>query len=118
MFQKVTLENDVHILTEAVPHVRSVAVGFFVDVGSRYEPPEINGVSHFIEHMMFKGTERRTAKDIAETLDAVGGQLNAFTTKEYTCYYARVLDEHFDLAVDLLSDMIFASKFDINDIDR
>ena len=118
MFQKVTLENDVHILTEAVPHVRSVAVGFFVDVGSRYEPPEINGVSHFIEHMMFKGTERRTAKDIAETLDAVGGQLNAFTTKEYTCYYARVLDEHFDLAVDLLSDMIFASKFEITDIDR
>ena len=67
---------------------------------------------------MFKGTERRSAKDIAETLDAVGGQLNAFTTKEYTCYYARVLDEHFDLAVDLLSDMIFASKFEITDIDR
>lgn len=118
MFQKVTLENEVQILTEVVPHVRSVAVGFFVDVGSRYEPPEISGVSHFIEHMMFKGTTQRTAKDIAETLDAVGGQLNAFTTKEYTCYYARVLDEHFSLAVDLLSDMLFASKFEITDIDR
>lgn len=118
MFQKVTLENEVHILTEVVPHVHSVAVGFFVDVGSRYEPPETSGVSHFIEHMMFKGTAKRTAKDIAEALDAVGGQLNAFTTKEYTCYYARVLDEHFDLAVDLLSDMLFESKFDATDIDR
>ena len=67
---------------------------------------------------MFKGTARRTAKDIAEALDAVGGQLNAFTTKEYTCYYARVLDEHFELAVDLLSDMLFASKFDLSDLDR
>lgn len=118
MYQKVTLDNNVHILTEKVPHVRSVALGFFVDVGSRDENPEINGVSHFIEHMMFKGTEKRTAKDIAEALDAVGGQLNAFTTKEYTCYYARVLDEHFDLAVDLLSDMLFGSKFEAQDIDR
>lgn len=118
MFQKVTLDNNVQILTEHVPHVRSVAVGFWVDVGSRDENPEINGISHFIEHLMFKGTERRTAKDIAEALDAVGGQLNAFTTKEYTCYYARVLDEHLDLAVDLLSDMLFESKFDAADIDR
>ncbi|MDD4237187.1 MAG: pitrilysin family protein [Desulfotomaculaceae bacterium] len=118
MFQKVTLDNNVHILTEDVPHVRSVAVGFFVDVGSRDEDNEVSGVSHFIEHLMFKGTKRRTAKDIAETLDAVGGQLNAFTTKEFTCYYARVLDEHFDLAVDLLSDMFFDSKFELQDIDR
>jgi len=118
MYQKVALNNNVHILTEEVPHVRSVAVGFWVDVGSRDENPEINGISHFIEHLMFKGTRRRTAKDIAEALDAVGGQLNAFTTKEYTCYYARVLDEHFDLAVDLLSDMLFESKFNARDIDR
>lgn len=118
MYQKVTLDNNVHILTEKVPHVRSVAVGFWVGVGSRYEDQEVNGISHFIEHMMFKGTARRTAKQIAEDLDAVGGQLNAFTTKEYTCYYARVLDEHFDLAIDVLSDMIFASKFDAQDIDR
>jgi predicted Zn-dependent peptidase len=118
MFNLVTMDNNTQILTETVPHVRSVSIGFFVDTGSRYESPDINGSSHFIEHLMFKGTNRRTAKDIAEELDAVGGQLNAFTTKEYTCYYARVLDEHFDLAVDLLGDMIFASKFDPVDIDR
>ncbi len=118
MYRKVTLDNNVHILTEDVPHVRSVAVGFWVDVGSRDENVEVNGVSHFIEHLMFKGTNHRTAKEIAETLDAVGGQLNAFTTKEYTCYYARVLDEHIDLAVDLLSDMIFESKFEPQDVDR
>ncbi|MCG9967756.1 insulinase family protein [Pelotomaculum terephthalicicum JT] len=118
MFHKVTLDNNIHILLEQVPHVRSVALGFWVDVGSRYESSENNGISHFIEHLLFKGTERRTAKQIAETLDAVGGQLNAFTTKEYTCYYARVLDEYFDLAVDLLSDMLFYSKFAPDDIDR
>lgn len=118
MYQKVTLKNNVHILTENVPHVRSVAIGFWVNVGSRDENSEINGISHFIEHMVFKGTQKRTAKEIAETLDAVGGQLNAFTTKEYTCYYARVLDEHFDLAVDLLGDMLFQPRFDAQDIDR
>ncbi len=118
MFKLVTLDNKIQILTEHIPHVRSVSVGFFVDTGSRYEVPEINGASHFIEHMLFKGTRQRTAKDIAEELDAVGGQLNAFTTKEFTCYYARVLDEHFDLALDLLSDMFINSKFDLQDIDR
>lgn len=118
MFHKVTLDNNTCILVEQVPHVRSVAVGFWVDVGSRHENSNNNGVSHFIEHLMFKGTERHTAKQIAEALDAVGGQLNAFTTKEYTCYYAKVLDEHFDLAVELLSDMLFYSKFASADIDR
>ncbi|MCL2766411.1 MAG: insulinase family protein [Peptococcaceae bacterium] len=118
MFHKTVLDNNTHILVENVPHVRSVAVGFWVDVGSRYEVDENNGVSHFIEHLLFKGTEKRTAKQIAEALDAVGGQLNAFTTKEYTCYYARVLDEHFELAVDLLSDMLFNSKFAQEEIDR
>lgn len=118
MFNMVTLDNKTQILTETVPHVRSVSIGVFVDTGSRYEAPDMNGSSHFIEHLMFKGTNRRSAKDIAEELDAVGGQLNAFTTKEYTCYYARVMDEHFDLAVDLLGDMLFESKFDPVDIDR
>jgi predicted Zn-dependent peptidase len=98
--------------------VRSVAVGIWVDVGSRDERDEQAGISHFIEHLMFKGTTRRSAKDIAEELDAVGGQLNAFTTKEYTCYYARLLDEYFPLAVDLLSDMVLNSRFDPSDIDR
>ncbi len=118
MVKRVALDNNLHILTEHIPNVRSVSIGFFVDTGSRYESPEINGVSHFIEHMMFKGTRKRTAKDIAEELDAVGGHLNAYTTKEYTCYFARVLDEYFDLAVDLLSDMLFESRFNASDIDR
>lgn len=118
MYQKNTLDNGIVVLTEHVPHVRSVAVGVWVGVGSRDESDEVMGVSHFIEHMMFKGTERRTAKNIAETLDAVGGQLNAFTTKEYTCYYSRVLDEFFDLAVDLLGDMLLNSRFAEGDIDR
>lgn len=118
MIQKVTLENGVHILTEDLTHVRSVVLGIWVGVGSRDETPDVAGLSHFIEHLMFKGTENRTAKQIAEALDAVGGQLNAFTTKEYTCYYARVLDEHFDLAVDVLTDMLFGSRFEPNDIDR
>ncbi len=118
MYNLVTMDNNTQIITEAVPHVRSVSIGFFVGTGSRYETPDINGASHFIEHLMFKGTSRRTPRDIAEELDAVGGQLNAFTTKEYTCYYARVLDEHFDLAVDLLGDMLFESKFAPGDIDR
>ncbi|MEW5952955.1 MAG: pitrilysin family protein [Bacillota bacterium] len=118
MYQQTILDNGIVILSEKVPHVRSVAVGIWVDVGSRDEPDQLMGISHFIEHMMFKGTARRTAKDIAETLDAVGGQLNAFTTKEYTCYYSRVLDEFFDLAVDLLGDMLLNSRFGAEDIDR
>lgn len=118
MIQVTELANGFKILTEHIPHVRSVAVGIWVDVGSRDENYQLAGISHFIEHLMFKGTTRRSAKDIAEELDAVGGQLNAFTTKEYTCYYARLLDEHFPLAVDLLSDMVLNSRFDQEDIDR
>ncbi len=118
MIKKTTLDNGICLLTEDIAHVRSVAVGVWVNVGSRDESDEIAGISHFIEHLMFKGTGKRTAKQIAEALDAVGGQLNAFTTKEYTCYYAKVLDEHFDLALDVLSDMIFNSKFAPRDIDR
>ncbi len=118
MIRKTVLDNGIQLLTEDIAHVRSVAVGVWVNVGSRYEEDEIAGITHFIEHLMFKGTEKRTAKQIAEALDAVGGQLNAFTTKEYTCYYAKVLDEHFELALDVLSDMLFNSKFAVPDIDR
>ncbi|WP_027718236.1 M16 family metallopeptidase [Desulfovirgula thermocuniculi] len=118
MYQAVKLDNGVTILTESIPHVRSVVLGIWVNVGSRDESPAVAGVSHFIEHMMFKGTARRTAREIAEALDAVGGQLNAFTTKEYTCYYARVLDEHLDLAIDVLEDMLFHSRFAAEDIER
>ena len=118
MINKIKLDNGVNLLTEDIPHVRSVAVGIWVNVGSRDESGSVAGISHFIEHLMFKGTENRTAKEIAEALDAVGGQLNAFTTKEYTCYYAKVLDEHFELALDILTDMLFNSKFDSADIDK
>lgn len=118
MIRIAELANGVKILTENIPHVRSVAVGIWVDVGSRDESNDLAGITHFIEHLMFKGTAGRSAKDIAEELDAVGGQLNAFTTKEYTCYYAKVLDEHLLLAVDLLSDMLLNSRFDEVDIDR
>lgn len=118
MYKKDTLPNGVRIVTEEIPHVRSAAIGIWVGAGSRYEDEGNNGVAHFIEHMLFKGTARRTAKDIAETLDAVGGQLNAFTSKEYTCYYAKVLDEHLDVAIDLLSDMYFFSLFREEDITR
>ncbi|MDO7787480.1 M16 family metallopeptidase [Desulforamulus aquiferis] len=117
-YQKEVLPNGVRILSQQVPHVRSVALGIWVDVGSRDESDSTAGISHYIEHMLFKGTHNRTAKQIAEELDAVGGQLNAFTTKEYTCYYAKVLDEHFGLAVDILTDMLFNSKIDEQDVER
>lgn len=110
-YAKIRLKNGVRILTEKVPGVRSVAVGIWVGVGSRHEDEKTAGITHFIEHLLFKGTEKRTAANIAETLDSVGGQLNAFTTKELTCYYAKTLDEHFDLALDVLTDMFFNSTF-------
>ena len=118
MIEIAELANGVRVLTEKIPHVHSASIGVWVDVGSRDENDDQAGVTHFIEHLMFKGTQKRSAKDIAEELDAVGGQLNAFTTKEYTCYYARVLDEHLPLAADLLGDMLFHSRFDEVDIDR
>lgn len=116
-YKKSILSNGVRVVSENIPYVRSVAVGIWVGAGSRFESDEYSGISHFLEHLFFKGTEKRTAKDIAESLDAVGGQLNAFTTKEYTCYYAKVLDEHLDLALDVLADMFYNSKFNEKDIE-
>lgn len=118
MLQTQVLDNGVTIITEEIPYVRSVSIGFWVGAGSRHEDPTLGGVSHFIEHMLFKGTERRSAKEIANTIDAIGGQLNAFTGKEYTCFYARVLDEHLPIAVDVLSDMFFHSRFSPEDFIR
>ncbi|RCX13873.1 putative Zn-dependent peptidase [Anaerobacterium chartisolvens] len=117
MFRKLTLENGVRVVCEKIDHVRSVSVGIWVGTGSRNESRENNGISHFIEHMLFKGTQRRSAKDIAESIDNIGGQLNAFTGKECTCYYTKTLDTHFEFALDVLSDMFFNSKFDKRDID-
>lgn len=118
MYETSTLENGVRVVTERVPYAQSVALGIWVDTGARDEANENAGISHFIEHLLFKGTERRTAQEIAEALDAVGGQLNAFTDKEYTCYYVKVLPEHTDLALDVLSDMLQNSVFDPEEIDR
>ena len=112
MYRQVTLPNGARLLTEAVPGARSAALGFFVGVGSRHEGAKENGAAHFIEHMLFKGTQRRTAAQLAKDTDAIGGQFNAYTTKEHTCFYARTLDSHLDQGLDILEDMLFHSKFD------
>lgn len=116
MYEKLTLPNGVRIVYEHIDHVRSVSVGIFVGVGSRSERPSENGAAHFIEHMLFKGTQTRTASELAFEMDAVGGQINACTTRESTCFYARVLDSHLDRAVDILCDMFFNSRFDEKDV--
>ncbi|MBP2650272.1 MAG: ptrA [Firmicutes bacterium] len=118
MYCKSTLSNGLRVVSEAIPYVKSATVGIWVGTGSRNEHEYNHGISHFLEHLMFKGTDNRSARDIAETVDAVGGQLNAFTAKEYTCYYMKVLDTHVDLAMDILSDMLLASKFGAEDINR
>jgi predicted Zn-dependent peptidase len=112
MYRKDTLSNGIRVVSETLPKSRSVSIGVWVKVGSRHEPPEIGGVSHFIEHLFFKGTEKRTAKDIAIEMDSIGGEMNAFTSQETTTYYAKVVDEHLPVAIDLLSDILLGSKFD------
>lgn len=118
MYEKITLENGVRIVYEHMPHVRSACVGIWVGTGSRNEKSTQSGAAHFIEHMLFKGTKTRTAAQLAGEMDAIGGQINAYTTRESTCYYARVLDIHLDKAVELLGDMFFSSNFDPADIDN
>jgi predicted Zn-dependent peptidase len=117
-YRKTTLENGVRIVTEEVPSVRSVSLGIWVRSGSRFEQPEFNGICHFIEHMLFKGTERRSAYDIAREIDSVGGVLNAFTSKELTSFYCRVLSDNLELAVDLLGDIFLNSSFPEEEIER
>lgn len=111
MIVKHTLSNGVRIVAEQIPHVRSVSVGLWVGTGSRFESHDNNGISHFLEHMFFKGTKCRTARQLAEAFDEIGGEVNAFTSKELTCYYAKVLSEHFHVAIDILADMFFESCF-------
>lgn len=103
---------------ENIPTVRSVAIGIWIHAGSRNENEKNNGISHFLEHMFFKGTETRSAREIAESFDSIGGQVNAFTSKEYTCYYAKVLDEHAKYALDVLADMFFNSTFDEEELKK
>src|SRR5919204_1838459 len=116
-FQRSELPGGLRVLTERMPGVRSVALGIWAGVGSRDETPRQAGASHYLEHLLFKGTERRSAQEIAEVMDAVGGELNAFTFKEYTCFYARTLDHDLPLAVDVLVDMLRASKLAKADVD-
>jgi predicted Zn-dependent peptidase len=104
--RRTVLPSGLRVLTEAVPAMRSVSFGVWVEVGSRDEAPRLSGVSHFLEHLLFKGTRRRSALDISATIEAVGGETNAFTTKEYTCFYARVLDAHLPLAIDVICDLV------------
>ena len=113
-----TLENGMRIVSENWPQLETVAVGVWVDLGSRHETEELNGVAHFLEHMMFKGTERRTARDIAEEIEAVGGQMNAYTSRDYTTYYTKVMKEDLPLAVDLLADILQHSQFDTEETRR
>ena len=118
MYDQIKLPNGLTIIGERLPHFRSVSVGVWISAGSQYETREENGLSHFLEHMLFKGTEKRTARDIAEAMDAVGGNLNAFTAKECTCFYAKVIDEHTELALDVLSDMVLHSTFDETELSK
>jgi predicted Zn-dependent peptidase len=104
--RRTVLPNGLRILTEAVPAMRSASFGIWVAVGSRDESPQLSGVSHFLEHLLFKGTRRRSALEISAAIEAVGGETNAFTTKEYTCYYARMLDEDLPLAIDVICDLV------------
>ena len=116
--KKTILPNGVRILTLKMPHVRSVSMGVWVNVGARDESPAENGLSHFIEHMIFKGTEKRSAFQIAKEFDAIGGQTNAFTGMETTCYHARVVDAHLETMVDILSDIFLNSTFDPLEVAR
>ncbi len=117
MYELITLPNGVRLVTEAVPGLRSCAIGIWVGTGSRHEAAKESGAAHFIEHMLFKGTPSRTAADIARETDAIGGQINAFTTKECTCYYARVLDSHVEQVLDILFDMVYHSSFAQSDVE-
>src|SRR2546425_4282283 len=111
------LDSGLRVLTERMPDVRSVTIGFWVAAGSRDEEPRVAGVSHFLEHLLFKGTDTRTAKEIADAVDAVGGEMNAFTTKEYTAFYTRLVDADLDLGLDILSDIMWAPAFRPDEIE-
>jgi len=118
VYAKTTLPNGLRVITETMPSVRSATVGIWADVGSSLETAEHRGISHLVEHMLFKGTSRRSARAIAETMDGVGGNLNAFTDKETTCYYAKVIDRHVPLALDVLADMFLHSTFDPQELSK
>jgi len=118
MYHKSTLPNGIRVVSERLPHLKSISLGVWIGTGSRHESMDNHGISHFIEHLIFKGTERRSAQELAEEVDAIGGQINAFTAKEYTCFYMKVLDHYLDFAAEILEDMIFHSRFEQTDIEK
>jgi predicted Zn-dependent peptidase len=117
-YQKTTLANGLIVVTETIPHIHSVSIGVWIRSGSRQETKDNKGIAHFLEHIMFKGTKKRSAREIARSLESVGGYLNAFTSKEQTCYYAEVLDSQLPRAVDILSDMLGNSLFSLKEIEK
>ena len=118
MVTREVLDTGLRLITETMPHVRSVSLGVWLTRGSRHETADRSGIAHFVEHMLFKGTGTRTAEDIAQAIDSIGGQLDAFTAKEYASYYIKVLDEHLPMAVDLLSDIVMNPNFAVEDLDK
>ncbi|MFH2054867.1 MAG: pitrilysin family protein, partial [bacterium] len=117
-YRRSELESGIRVVTERMPSLKSISLGVWFDVGSRNETAAVNGISHFIEHMTFKGTATRDAREIAHSLESLGGTLNAFTSREYTCYYARLLDEHLDTALDILADILTNSLFAEEEVER
>jgi len=118
MVTREVLDTGLRLITETMPHVRSVSIGVWLTRGSRHEVEPQSGIAHFVEHMLFKGTATRTAEDIAQEIDSIGGQLDAFTAKEYASYYIKVLDEHLPLAIDILSDIVRNPAFSAEDVER
>src|SRR5213078_1435871 len=118
MHQITRLPNQLTIATAEMPHMASVSVGLWVGVGGRYEPASLNGVSHFIEHMLFKGTQKRSAKEISQAVEGIGGYLNAFTGEESTCFDSKGRQECFDELLDVLADMFLNSRFDPVEIEK
>lgn len=118
LYQKIVLHNGIRIVTEKIPYLRSVSIGIWINSGSRDEEDKNSGISHFLEHLAFKGTEKRSAMQIAFEMDSIGGQIDAFTSREYTCYSAKVLDEHLPVAIELLSDILLNSTLKPADIDK
>lgn len=118
MFEKTTLKNGIRVITERMPELHSVSVGFWVAAGSRHEEIRLGGISHFLEHMLFKGTHSRSASDLAREIDSVGGVLNAFTDREFCCYYAKVLGDKLPRAVEILADLLLNSVFDPQEIEK
>ena len=118
MYQKTVLNNGIRVVTEQLPHLRSASMGVWIASGSRNEPVAMAGASHFLEHLLFKGTEKLSAKEIAEKVDAVGGQLNAYTGKEHTCFHMKVLDTHLPLAFSILGEMLLRPKLALEDVKK